>query len=193
MLLHAGRAQDNPFVLGSVHTNIAHLDGASGIVSMLKAVMLASDLVAPSVVHFRRLNPLLVGSDGQKAAIQMGHTWAENVDVRHVPVLIPKSAGPMPCSGSALMHNLDVPTGVSSFGFGGAMAHAIVDSAGSTRTKLRTDHEHVVFKHMVHIPWRKPQVHDMQDSIDLAAGMPDQEPAALLVLFGQCGVLSAGC
>ena len=36
-VLSPGRSAEDPLVMGSIHTNIAHLDGASGIASLLKA------------------------------------------------------------------------------------------------------------------------------------------------------------
>lgn len=130
-----GRAKTNPLIFNSVHTNLCHLDGASGLASFTKLVLLSNQHAAPPIVHFRALNPLVTGQrSGTAAAQQMGHTYDSDVNVKDFPALFPKEQVPVPSIGS----RLSAPSGVSAFGFGGTMAHVIVDTmAVATSDRVR--------------------------------------------------------
>ncbi|MDE9800531.1 polyketide synthase, partial [Staphylococcus delphini] len=52
-----GDNRDSPLVIGSVKTNIGHLEGAAGIVSFIKAIEVLRHREAPGNVHFKELNP----------------------------------------------------------------------------------------------------------------------------------------
>ena len=54
-VLSPGRRADDPVAVGSIHTNIAHLDGASGIASLLKA-----SLTNPTQLHCIELYGIVV-------------------------------------------------------------------------------------------------------------------------------------
>ena len=49
----------NPCVLGSVKTNIGHLEGAAGIAGLIKLVLCLHHESLPRLVHFQSPNPLL--------------------------------------------------------------------------------------------------------------------------------------
>lgn len=103
----------------AVHTNIGHLDGASGIASFAKIVLLVQQLGVPPIVHFRALHPLVTGrKEGAAVAQQMGHTWTREVNVAGFPALFPMAHSPM----AAVSRTESCPAGVSSFGFGGSSA-----------------------------------------------------------------------
>ncbi|MCA9960922.1 MAG: polyketide synthase, partial [Anaerolineales bacterium] len=102
-----------PCVLGSVKTNIGHLEGAAGIAGLIKAALVLSRERIPMHLHFRELNPL----------IPLADTRFE----------IPVQERPYP--------RTDQPryAAVSSFGFGGTNAHLILceapdDSLAETST-----------------------------------------------------------
>jgi phthiocerol/phenolphthiocerol synthesis type-I polyketide synthase C len=96
-----GQARTAPLPIGSVKTNVGHLEPASGLVSLLKAVLAMQNRRLPASLHCETLNP----------AIPFGTL---NLDV--VTHARPLDDGPL-------------IAGVNNFGFGGANAHAILGSA----------------------------------------------------------------
>ena len=87
--------------LGSVKTNIGHLEAAAGIAGLIKAALCVHHGRIPPNLHLQTLNP--------------------NIDLAGTRLQIRAEGGPWPAS-------VDRRTaGVSSFGFGGANAHAIVE------------------------------------------------------------------
>lgn len=55
--LGAGRGPRNPLFIGSVKSNVGHLEGASGIVSVIKAaMMLEKGMILPNA-NFEKANP----------------------------------------------------------------------------------------------------------------------------------------
>lgn len=101
--LHAlfhDRDQGPPCALGSVKSNMGHLDTAAGIASLLKTVLAVEHGIIPPCVNFKQANPSLHLDDGPF----------------HVPT-------------QAQLWNADVRTaGVSSFGIGGTNCHMVVAS-----------------------------------------------------------------
>jgi len=100
--LRDGRAADNPLYIGSVKTNIGHLESASGIAGLIKAALAITYRTIPPNIHFRRPNP-----DIDLAALRI------DVPTRPIPL---GGAGPLVVS-------------VNSFGFGGTNAHVLLSSA----------------------------------------------------------------
>ncbi|MCA2218364.1 type I polyketide synthase [Jidongwangia harbinensis] len=89
--------------LGSVKTNIGHLDAAAGIAGLLKTVlMLRHRLIAPSL-HFSEPNP--------------------EIDFGSGPFYVNTKLSPWPAGTAPLR------AGVSSFGLGGANVHLILEEA----------------------------------------------------------------
>lgn len=93
--------------LGSVKTNIGHLDAASGIAGLLKTVCMLKYKQIPPVLHFREANPHI---DFAHSAFYINteiQTWSSE-------------AAPL-------------RAGVSSFGIGGTNAHVILEQAPPAR------------------------------------------------------------
>ena len=91
-------AREETCYLGSLKTNIGHLEAAAGIAGLIKTVLcLQHEAIAPNL-HFKQLNPLIDLSDSKIAIPQQVQPW----------------------KGSARY------AGVSSFGFGGTNAHVIL-------------------------------------------------------------------
>ncbi len=98
-----GRAGENPCLIGSVKTNIGHLEAAAGIAGIIKlALMLQRGRVVPSL-HFNQPNP---------------HIPFADLNLRVVT-----QASPWPCPNRRRI------AGVSSFGFGGTNAHLVLEEA----------------------------------------------------------------
>ena len=90
--------------VGSVKTNIGHLEGAAGLAGVAKVVtMLRLRTIAPTL-GLRRANPLIDFEGGAMRPAMAVEEW------------LPGTAGVR-------------RAGVSSFGFGGAVAHAIFEEA----------------------------------------------------------------
>lgn len=97
--LGAGPGQ---IALGAVKANIGHLDAASGLTSLVKALLVVRDGQVPPVAGFRTLNPLLEQAGSPLRLPTERQDWSGG------------PAGPR-------------RAGVSSFGIGGTNAHVIVE------------------------------------------------------------------
>jgi len=104
-VLGAGRLPDRPLVLGSVKTNIGHLEGAAGVAGLIKAILVLYHREAPPNLHFKTLNP--------------------SINIDKFPVTIPVERTPI---GVGKEPDQPLVAGVSSFGFGGTNSHIILQS-----------------------------------------------------------------
>jgi acyl transferase domain-containing protein len=94
---------DSPLIVGALKSNIGHLEGASGLAGVIKAILVLENEVIPPNVWLNRVN----------AAIK--EEWC---------LLFPTVVVPFPGEG---LHRASV----NSFGFGGTNAHAVLDDAKS--------------------------------------------------------------
>lgn len=94
-----GAGRDRPLPVGSAKSNLGHLEPASGIAGLLKAITVVRDRIIPPTLHFDAPNPL--------------------VDWDRMPVVVPVDTQTVPGTEP-------VYAGVSAFGFSGTNAHAIV-------------------------------------------------------------------
>jgi amino acid adenylation domain-containing protein len=101
--LLAGRSMDQPCVIGSVKTNIGHLEAAAGIAGLIKVVLALTHEMIPAHLHLRTLNPLIALERMPLTIATERRSW---------------TAGNRPRL-----------AGVSSFGFGGANAHVVLEEA----------------------------------------------------------------
>ena len=51
-----GKDRNKPVVLGAVKTNVGHLEGAAGVIGLIKAIQVLRHRTAPGNVHFQTLN-----------------------------------------------------------------------------------------------------------------------------------------
>src|SRR5690606_8209079 len=105
-------------LVGSVKTNIGHLEGAAGIAGLIKATLAIEHGIVPPNVHFRKLNPH-VDLSGSRLRVAAGtESW---------PGEEPRLAG------------------VSSFGWSGTNAHVVLEQAPAAKVEATTSHAtHVV-------------------------------------------------
>ena len=94
-----GRNRAQPLPIGSVKTNIGHLEPASGLAGVLKALLALNHGILPANVNFNKPNPSIEFAELNLAV----------------------------CSQSLLLPNTEqLCAGVNSFGFGGTNAHVVV-------------------------------------------------------------------
>jgi malonyl CoA-acyl carrier protein transacylase/SAM-dependent methyltransferase len=109
---------DRPFdrclALGSVKTNIGHLEAAAGIAGLIKVVLMLRHGQIPPHLHLRTPNPLV--------------DWAQ------LPIVIPTTLTPWSDRTRRL-------AGISSFGFSGTNAHVVVEESTSSDEKPPTSAE----------------------------------------------------
>lgn len=91
-----------PCVLGSVKSNIGHLDAASGVAGLVKTILCLKNKAIPPTVHYTAPNPELHLPDTPFVVANTHTRW--------------ESDGPR-------------RAGVSSFGVGGTNAHVVVEEA----------------------------------------------------------------
>ncbi|HZP49265.1 MAG TPA: type I polyketide synthase, partial [Vicinamibacterales bacterium] len=102
-VLGGGRPADRPLVVGSVKTNVGHLESAAGVAGLIKVVLSLQHDEIPPQLHFQRLNA--------------------RASFRGVPPVVPTSALPWRASDRPRI------AGVSSFGISGTNAHVVVEEA----------------------------------------------------------------
>lgn len=101
--LGGGRAGTDAITVGSVKTNLGHLEAAAGVAGLIKLVLSLQHRQIPPHLHFREPNPHI--------------PWSE------LPVKIPTALEAWNPAGGRRI------AGVSSFGFSGTNAHVIVEEA----------------------------------------------------------------
>jgi len=99
----ASRDADRPLLMGSVKTNIGHLESASGAAGLIKVVLSLQHGLLPQSLHFEKPSP---------------HIPWDSLPVRVVDKAIPWQANGRPRR-----------AGVSSFGFTGTNAHVLIEEA----------------------------------------------------------------
>jgi thioester reductase-like protein len=118
-VLGRGRPDDQPLLVGSVKTNIGHLESAAGIAGLIKVALAIRHGEVPPSLHFTDPNPNV--------------EW----DRLHVQVAARHAAWPergRPRVGA-----------VSSFGASGTNAHAVLASAPAVRAPSRSPRQHGLF------------------------------------------------
>ncbi len=101
-----GRAAERPLLIGSVKTNIGHLESAGGVAGLIKTVLAMQQGVIPKHLHFRHPNPEIA--------------W------ERLPVKVTAEATPWP-----RVPDRPPLAGVNVFGISGANAHVVVAGYGA--------------------------------------------------------------
>ncbi len=112
--LGPGRTPDNPLVVGSVKTNIGHLEAAAGVAGLIKVILAFHRQRIPAHLHFQKMNP--------------------HIDWKGLPVEIPVAARDWPAGDRKRL------AGVSSFGFSGTNAHVILEEPPAVERRV-AEHE----------------------------------------------------
>ena len=101
-VLGHGRPADRPLRLGSVKSNIGHLEAASGIAGLIKAALVLKKQRIPASLHFQVPNPKIA---------------FEKLGLR-----VQQTSEPFP------VEDVRAVAGVNSFGFGGTNAHVVMQA-----------------------------------------------------------------
>jgi natural product biosynthesis luciferase-like monooxygenase protein len=110
--LGEGRAKDTPLLIGSVKSNLGHLEAAAGVASLIKVVLALRKRELPASLHVRALNPLIAWERLPVNVVAERRAWA--------------TAG----GGDGVRR-----AGVSSFGFTGTNAHVVVEEGDAVETR----------------------------------------------------------
>jgi len=97
-----GANRTDTFLVGSVKSNIGHLEPASGIAGLIKTTLALDRGEAPPNIHLKNPNP--------------------KIDFEGLHIKVPTETTPIPKKGDHLY------AGINSFGFGGANAHVVLQS-----------------------------------------------------------------
>ena len=105
-----GRDADRPLLVGTVKTNIGHLEPASGIAGVIKVLLAMHHGVIPPQLHFQNPNP--------------------NIDWTSLPVKVVSEKVKWPS-----ISDRPPRGGISAFGLFGANAHVIVEGYQDTNSQ----------------------------------------------------------
>ncbi|HUE31833.1 MAG TPA: type I polyketide synthase, partial [Mycobacterium sp.] len=112
-ILARGRAPGSRCLVGSVKTNIGHLEAAAGVAGLIKVALALRHRAIPSSLHFAEANPL--------------------IPFHRLPLRVAQTLTPWPENGGRAV------AGVSAFGFGGANAHVVLTEAPQVRVTQPAD------------------------------------------------------
>ncbi len=101
-VLGENRDRDNPLTIGSVKTNIGHLEAAAGVASIIKVVLALQNQQIPPHLHFQQPNP--------------------HIPWERLPINVPSEATPWNIGSSSGI------AGISSFGMSGTNAHVVLQN-----------------------------------------------------------------
>ncbi|WP_143752212.1 type I polyketide synthase [Burkholderia sp. SRS-W-2-2016] len=105
------RPADDPLLIGSVKTNLGHLETASGMAGLLKAILCLKHGAVPRSLHFEKPNPAIDFEGGRLRVVD-----------RFTPL--------------ARRDGAPLTIGVNSFGFGGTNAHVVLAEAGGVSAPI---------------------------------------------------------
>ncbi|MFE2052931.1 type I polyketide synthase, partial [Streptomyces sp. NPDC059459] len=97
----SGRPADEPLLVGSVKTNIGHLEGAAGIAGLVKAALCLRERTLPASLNFTTPSPA--------------------IPLDRLRLKVQTAAADLPLDGAPLL------AGVSSFGIGGTNCHVVLE------------------------------------------------------------------
>lgn len=120
-----GRQPDQPLLIGSVKSNLGHLEGAAGIIGLIKTALALHHGRIPASLHFHNPNP--------------------HIDFTDLGLRVVTEPTPWPTA-----EDRPARAGVSAFGFGGTNAHAVLEQAPPTgqyparAEDVETDRPHIL-------------------------------------------------
>ncbi|MFI7669482.1 type I polyketide synthase [Nocardia sp. NPDC049526] len=143
-----GTATPGDCLLGSVKSNIGHLDATAGVTGLIKAVLALEHGIIPGTVHFREPNP--------------------NFDWDRSPFAVNAAAAQWPQT------RADRRCGVSSLGIGGTNAHVVLAGWAETARRSAGRSCHVVTLSAHSATALTARARDLRTHLEAA---PDADPA----------------
>jgi len=119
--VYGERDGGEPLLVGSIKTNVGHLESAAGIAGLIKVVQALQHREIPPQLHFRNPNPRVPWAELPVAVVTEPRPW---------PAAGPPAAG-TPAAGTPAAGTPAAGTrraAVSSFGFTGTNAHLVVEA-----------------------------------------------------------------
>jgi acyl transferase domain-containing protein/aryl carrier-like protein len=114
-VLSAGRPESQPCLIGSVKTNIGHLEAGAGIAGLIKVALALHHRRIPGNLHFECPNP--------------------DIDFAGLGLRVPTRCEPWPARSDLAL------AGINAFGFGGTNAHVVLQEAPRTTAAVVQDRE----------------------------------------------------
>ena len=134
-----GRKAEEPLLVGSVKTNIGHLESAAGVAGLIKVVLSMGFGKIPKHLNFEEPNP--------------------RIDWDRLPVRVTSEARNWP-----LVPGRPARAGVSSFGFSGTNAHVVVESYG-VPAEAGSSVAHIGVARPVGVPFPEPDAAQALDGV----------------------------
>ncbi|HEX8650761.1 MAG TPA: amino acid adenylation domain-containing protein [Pyrinomonadaceae bacterium] len=157
-VLASGRPPGRFCSIGSVKTNLGHLEGGSGIAGLIKVALALQHRTIPASLHYTEPNPLIHFQELQLKVQQTLTPW------------------PLEDSEPAL-------AGINSFGFGGTNAHLVLEEFPAAPSA--SDDESSLGKaHLLPLSARSPQA--LRELAEAYHDLPAQEEGAALSLPDIC-------
>jgi phthiocerol/phenolphthiocerol synthesis type-I polyketide synthase B len=110
-VLGKGRPEQSPLLIGTAKSNLGHLEAAAGMAGLIKAVLAVQRASIPANLHFHNPNPHIPFGQLRLKVVAEQQNWPHTSHPRRA--------------------------GISSFGFGGTNAHAVIEQAPAAVPVLR--------------------------------------------------------
>ncbi|MFI4954972.1 MAG: type I polyketide synthase, partial [Gammaproteobacteria bacterium] len=129
-----------PLIIGTVKTNIGHLEAAAGIAGLIKTILALQHEEIPKHLHFKERNPQIV-------------------DFAEIPAQLPLNSIPW------RKHDKHIRrAGISSFGFSGTNAHVILEEAPEQdTTQIKSALPKTLFKRQRY--WASALLHKRKETV----------------------------
>ncbi|PVH93503.1 polyketide synthase PksD [Periconia macrospinosa] len=124
-IFRSSRSTRDPLYIGSIKSNIGHIEGASGLAGIVKAIMILEKGIIPPQALFQKINPAI-----------KTNFWN---------LCVPTECKPWPTNGLRRIS-------VNSFGFGGSNSHIILDDAYHSLQALGVSSNHCTVIEGAHSP-----------------------------------------
>ena len=150
-VLGRGRSDEPPCLIGSVKTNIGHLEAGAGIAGLIKAALALERRVIPPSLHFHEPNPEIPFDELKLSVVTDMRPWPEGAARRLA--------------------------GVNSFGFGGANAHVVLEGPPSGPAAEPVAAEHSAY--LLPVSARHPEaLRELLSSYEELLRAPEPPPLA---------------